>query len=75
MNLPTAHLTLLWTVFITNEQFENEMLERGTSALHFNEPTWIIDGFNELIVDFLFAYFWIQHSVGPSKVQNKTFFF
>ena len=55
MNLPTAHLTLLWTVFITNKQFENEMLERGTSALHFNEPTWIIDGFNELIVDFLFA--------------------
>ena len=55
MNLPTAHLTLLWTVFITNEQFENEMLERGTSALHLNEPTWIIDGFNELIVDFLFA--------------------
>ena len=29
--------------------------ERGTSALHLNEPTWIIDGFYELIVDFLFA--------------------
>ena len=28
---------------------------RGKSALHLNELTWIIDGFNELIVDFLFA--------------------
>ena len=26
-----------------------------TSALHLNEPTWIIDGFNDLIEDFLFA--------------------
>ena len=26
---------------------------RGTQALHLNEPNWIIDGFNELIVDFL----------------------
>ena len=29
--------------------------KRGTPALHLNESTWIIDGFNELIVDFLFA--------------------
>ena len=29
--------------------------ERGTPALHLNEATWIIDGSNELIVDFLFA--------------------
>ena len=29
------------------------MAPRGTPALHLNEPNWIIDGFNELIVDFL----------------------
>ena len=29
--------------------------KRGTAALHLNEPTWIIYGSNELIVDFPFA--------------------
>ena len=71
MNLPTAHLTLLWTVFITNEQFENEMLERGTSALHLNEPTWIIDGFNELIVDFLFALVVFLDSTQPRPHKSS----
>ena len=28
-------------------------LKRGTQALHLNEPNWIFDGSNELIVDFL----------------------
>ena len=32
-----------------------QIIRRGTSALHLNGPTWIIDGFIELKLDFLFA--------------------
>ena len=41
---------------------------RGTSALHLNEATWIIDGSNELIVDFLFALVLFYTASGPSKI-------
>ena len=42
---------------------------RGTSALHLNEPTWIIDGFNELIVDFLFALVLFLDSTQPRPLK------
>ena len=44
---------------------------RGTSALHLNEPTWIIDGSNELIVDFLFALVLFLDSTQPQPFKNK----
>ena len=43
--------------------------KRGTSALHLNEPTWIIDGFNELIVDFLFALVLFLDSTQPRPLK------
>ena len=49
---------------------------RGTSALHLNESTWIIDGFNELIVDFLFALVLFLDSTQPRPFKNpKQIFF
>ena len=49
---------------------------RGTPALHLNEPTWIIDGFNELIVDFLFALVIFLDSTQPRAPQKfKIIFF
>ena len=53
--------TLTNTVFIR--------LIRGTSALHLNEPTWIIDGSNELIVDFLFALVLFLDSTQPRPLK------
>ena len=49
---------------------------RGTPALHLNEPTWIIDRFNELIVDFLFALVIFLDSTQPQplKVENESIF-
>ena len=44
---------------------------RGTSALHSNEPTWIIDGFNELIVDFLFALVIFLDSTQPWPLKSS----
>ena len=51
--------------------------ERGTSALHLNEATWIIDGSNELIVDFLFALVLFLDSTQPRPFKNpkQIFFF
>ena len=50
---------------------------RGTSALHLNEATWIIDGSNELIVDFLFALVLFLDSTQPRSFKNpkQIFFF
>ena len=50
---------------------------RGTSALHLNESTWIIDGSNELIVDFLFALVLFLDSTQPRPFKNpkQIFFF
>ena len=39
--------------------------KRGTPSLHLNEPSWIIDGFFELIVDFLFALVLFLDSTQP----------
>jgi len=44
-------------------------LPRGTPALHLNEATWIIDGFNELIVDFLFALVLFLDSTQPKPLK------
>ena len=45
------------------------MAIRGTPAFHLNEPKLIIDGFNELIADFLSqSYFWIQYILGSETV-------
>ena len=46
------------------------MYQRGTSALHLNEPTWIIDGFYELIVDFLFALVIFLDSSHPQPLKS-----
>ena len=42
-----------------------------SSALHLNEPTWIIDGFNELIVDFLFALVIFLDSTQPRPLKSS----
>ena len=42
--------TQIWAVGLLST--DGQQL-RGTPALHLNEPNWIIDGLNELIVDFL----------------------
>ena len=59
--------------------FEEKILTltRGTSALHLNEATWIIDGSNELIVDFLFvlALFLDSTQPWPFKNPKQIFFF
>ena len=53
-----------------------ETSQRGTSALHLNESTWIIDGSNELIVDFLFALVLFLDSTQPRPFKNpKQIFF
>ena len=44
---------------------------RGTSALHLNEATWIIDGSNELIVDFLFALVLFLDSSQPRPLKYQ----
>ena len=44
---------------------------RGTSALHLNEPTCIIDGFNELKVDFLFALVIFLDSTQPRPLKSS----
>ena len=48
---------------------------RGTSAPHLNESTWIIDGLNELIVDFIFALVLFLDSTQPQplKYPKKIF--
>ena len=53
------------------------MPQRGTSALHLNEATWIIDGFNELIMDFLLALVLFLDSTQPRPFKNpkQIFFF
>ena len=50
---------------------------RGTSALHLYEATWIINGSNELIVDFLFALVLFFNSTQPRPFKNpkQIFFF
>ena len=52
-------------------------VQRGTSALHLNEATWIIDGSNELIVDFLFALVLFLYStqLRPLKYPKYIHFF
>ena len=51
--------------------------QRGTSVLHLNEATWIIDGSNELIVDFLFELVLFLDSTQPWPFKNpkQIFFF
>ena len=50
--------------------------QRGTSALHLKEATWIIDGSNELLVDFLFALVLFLDSTQPRPFKNpKQIFF
>merc|ERR1712055_1262152 len=46
-------------------------------GLHLNEATWIIDGSNELIVDFLFALIFVLDSTQPRPFKNpkQIFFF
>ena len=39
----------------------------GTPALHLNKQKLIIDGFKELIADFI-SYFWILTKLGSEKV-------
>ena len=56
----------------TRQSFTLKMIEqRGTPALHLNEPTWIIDGFNELIVDFLFALVIFLDSTQPRPLKSS----
>ena len=43
---------------------------RGTPALHLNEPAWIIDEFNELIVDFPFALVIFLDSTQPCTLAE-----
>ena len=45
---------------------------RGTSFLHLNEATRIIDGSNDLIVDFLFALVLILDSTHPWPLKNPN---
>ena len=40
--------------------------------MHLNEPTWIIDGFDELIVDFLFALVLFLDSTQPWPFKNPN---
>ena len=48
---------------------------RRTSALRLNESTWIIDGFNELIVDFFSsALDLFLDSTQPQKSKTNPFF-
>merc|ERR1712074_418814 len=56
---------------------EYRFLQRGTPARHLNEATWIIDGSNELIVDFLFALVIFLDSTQPRPFKNpkQIFFF
>ena len=42
------------------------------STLHLNEPTWIIDGFNELIVYFLFALVIFLDSTQPQPLKSSN---
>ena len=56
-------------------QFTFSSHARGTSALHLNEATWINDGSNELIVDFLFALVLFLDSTQPFKISKTIFFF
>ena len=60
-------INLIWN------QFHGIIHElRGTSTLHLNEPTWIIDGFNELIVDFLFALVIFLDSTQPRPLKSSN---
>ena len=71
-------------VTVTVTVLYERSFSRGTSALHLNESTWIIDGFNELVVDFLFALvlfldstlFFLDQTnefhVNPIATQNQT---
>jgi len=56
---------------------EKESFKRGTPALHLNEPNWIIDGFNELLVDFLsqLALFLDPTQLQPLKNPKQIHFF
>ena len=38
-------------------RWEETLDKRGTPALHLNEPTWIIDGFDELIFCHIFGFY------------------
>ena len=72
---------LYWENFSSNLTLEfmisSEYMERGTSALYLNESIWIIDGSNELIVDFLFALVLFLDSTQPWPFKNpkQIFFF
>ena len=47
-----------------------ECAKRGTPALHLNEPNWIIDGFNELLVDFLLQLALFLDPTQPKPLKN-----
>ena len=44
--------------------------ESGTPALHLDEQNWIIDGFNELIVDLLLQVGLFLDSTQPQPLKN-----
>ena len=73
------HLNLTGIVFLSTLIWCKNWIfgQRGTSALHLNESTWIIDGSNELIVDFLFALVLFLDSTQPRPFKNpkQIFFF
>ena len=53
----------------TPEKIECSLI-RGTPALHLDEPNWIIDGLNELIVDFLSKLALFLDSTQPQALKN-----
>ena len=59
--------TQIWAVGLLST--DGQQL-RGTPALHLNEPNWIIDGFNELIVDFLSQLGLFLDSTQPQPLKN-----
>ena len=59
-----AHFYLVW------REAGFYQFVRGTPALHLNEPNWIIDGFNELLVDFLLQLALFLDPTQPKPLKN-----
>merc|ERR1712055_1198466 len=73
--VPFPFSTSMYTGFFPNMLRMDHL--KHFSKYYLNEPTWITDGFNELIVDFLFALVIFLDSTQPRplKSSNKSFFF
>ena len=54
---------------VINIFVDNFFRQRGTPALHLNEPIRIIDGFNELLVDILSHLFYTSQALKKSKTK------